>query len=75
VRYYIDRSKINMDVLEQSDTLTRCPYKGTASYFHIRTKHRLIENGAWYYADPIAECSKIRGLICFYNEIIEIIED
>ncbi len=76
IRYYVNRKDINLDVLEPSDTVTCCPYKGFANYFNIKTgSRRLIKDGAWCYADPLPECAKIKGRICFYNEIVDIIED
>ena len=29
-RYYLPKHDVRMDLLEQSDTVTRCPYKGDA---------------------------------------------
>jgi uncharacterized protein (DUF427 family) len=73
VRYYLPTEDIRMDLLERSDSISTCPYKGTASYWRIKgdTSGRDI---AWSYPDPIRECPSIRRLIAFYNERVDCIE-
>ncbi len=62
-----------MAELEPSDTVTRCPYKGTASYHTIK-----LDNGGdgadliWCYQRPLAEVGRIAGLLCFFNERVDI---
>jgi uncharacterized protein (DUF427 family) len=54
--------------LEPSDTVTRCPYKGTAGYYSVNGAKDLI----WYYADPLLEAGRIKGLVCFFNEKVDL---
>ena len=35
-RYYIPKLDVRMDLLESTDTVTHCPYKGDASYWNLR---------------------------------------
>jgi uncharacterized protein (DUF427 family) len=71
-RWYIPREDVLAD-LEPSDTVTRCPYKGTASYHSVK-----LRNGGdgkdlvWYYETPLAEVGRITGLLCFFNEKVDI---
>jgi uncharacterized protein (DUF427 family) len=68
-RWYIPREDVLAD-LEPSDTVTRCPYKGTAAYHSIDA-----DGGAdlvWYYDRPLPEVGRIAGLLCFYNEKVDI---
>jgi uncharacterized protein (DUF427 family) len=64
--YYFPPEDVRRDVLEPSDRHTHCPKKGQASYFTLRVGERVVENGAWYYPNPIAEAPPIRDLIAFY---------
>jgi uncharacterized protein (DUF427 family) len=64
--YYFRPEDVREDVLEPSDRHTRCPKKGQASYYTIRTAERVVEAGAWYYPDPIAHAPPIKDLIAFY---------
>jgi uncharacterized protein (DUF427 family) len=70
-RYYIPRADIRMDLLTPSAKTSRCPYKGTARYFSATAGGRRFEDIAWSYEDPVAECPKIRGLVCFFAENVD----
>jgi len=73
VRYYIPREDVRMDLLEASATVTRCPYKGIASYWSVRVGDKLIKDLVWGYLNPVAESPKIKGLLCFFNERVDAI--
>ncbi len=74
VRYYIPEGDVRMDLMEGSATTSSCPYKGDAVYFSARIGGELFEDVAWSYPEPIAECPKIKGLICFFDERVDDIE-
>ncbi len=67
-RYYIPAEDVRMDLLEPTDSSTRCPYKGTARYWSVRAAGKVFEDVVWSYPDPIPECPKIKGYLCFFNE-------
>ena len=64
--YYFPPADVRADVLEPSERHTRCPKKGEASYYTLRVGDRVVENGAWYYPDPIHGAPAIKDLIAFY---------
>jgi uncharacterized protein (DUF427 family) len=66
-RWYIPREDVVAE-LEPSDTVTGCPYKGTARYFSVNGSKDLI----WYYPETFPEVSRIQGLLCFFNEKVDI---
>ena len=71
-RFYIPHEDVRLDRLVPSDRQTRCPYKGTASYWSARLKDGSIrQDVAWEYRDPIPEIPKIRGLIAFYPDAVD----
>lgn len=74
-RYYIPREDVRLALLEPTSLTTRCPYKGIAAYWSARIGDRVMDNVAWSYADPIPECPKIKGLLCFFNERVDIYLD
>jgi uncharacterized protein (DUF427 family) len=72
VRWYIPREDV-VATLEPTDTVTRCPYKGTAGYYSVKLGDgEVLKDVVWYYAEPIAESAKIAGLVCFFNERVDI---
>jgi uncharacterized protein (DUF427 family) len=72
VRWYLPREDVLAE-LEPSDSSSICPYKGTASYHSVRLGDgRLVEDLVWYYPEPLPEAARIAGLLCFYNEKVEL---
>jgi uncharacterized protein (DUF427 family) len=67
-RYYIPRDDVNMSLLTASDTLTQCPYKGTATYHSLQDAEDVI----WCYEDPIPAARDIAGLLSFFNERVDL---
>ena len=68
VRYYIPQEDVRMDLLTPSATKSRCPYKGPASYWSAKIGDQVFEDLIWGYMEPIPECPKIKGLLCFFHE-------
>jgi uncharacterized protein (DUF427 family) len=72
VRWYMPADDV-VAALEPSDTTTICPYKGFAGYHSVRLPDgRLLEDLVWHYAEPLPEALPIAGLLCFYNERVEL---
>ena len=71
-RYYIPPEDVREDVLSESEKRTRCPYKGTASYYSVEAGGERVEDLVWYYPEPIPEAPKVRGLLCFFNEKVDL---
>jgi uncharacterized protein (DUF427 family) len=68
VRYYIPQEDVRMDLLVRSATKSRCPYKGPADYWSVRMGDQQFDDMVWGYMEPIAECPKIKELLCFFHE-------
>jgi uncharacterized protein (DUF427 family) len=73
-RYYIPQQDVRMELLTRSASSTVCPYKGTASYWSLRVDDRMVEDVAWAYLDPLPDCPRIAGYLCFYPEKVDRIE-
>jgi uncharacterized protein (DUF427 family) len=74
-RYYIPKQDVRMDLLEATDSHTRCPYKGIASYWSVKLDGQTLEDIAWSYPAPIPEIPKIENLLSFYNERVDLYVD
>jgi uncharacterized protein (DUF427 family) len=73
VRWYFPRKDVRDDLLERSDTLTRCPYKGQATHWSARVGAELTPDVAWSYdGDVRPEATGIRGRIAFYDERVDV---
>jgi uncharacterized protein (DUF427 family) len=73
-RYYLPLASADPKYLRPSTLKTKCPYKGEAEYYDvvIAQTGEVIENIIWYYRTPTHESAGIAGLICFYNEKVDI---
>jgi uncharacterized protein (DUF427 family) len=74
-RYYFPKTDVRMDLLEKSELHTACPYKGTASYYHVVVNDRRYDDLAWWYPLATRESEAIAGLISFYNEKVDMYVD
>jgi uncharacterized protein (DUF427 family) len=74
-RYYLPFADVRADLLEASETVTHCPYKGRARYWSVRTGDDHVADAGWSYPDPIPENPKIRDLLCFFNERVDLVVD
>jgi uncharacterized protein (DUF427 family) len=70
-RYYLPISDTRLDLLSPSRYISRCPYKGIASYYHVTVRGKRHENMVWYYPEPVHEAKRIQGLVCFYDEFVD----
>jgi uncharacterized protein (DUF427 family) len=71
-RFYLPRADIAMPLLTLEDRQAESPYLGTAAYYSARAGEALHAGVAWSYQDPIPECPKIAGLICFDDSLVRV---
>ena len=71
-RYYMPQEDVRGEALLKTEKSTQCPYKGVASYYSVDAGDRRVEDLVWYYPDPIPEATKIKGLLCFFNEKVDL---
>ena len=71
-RYYLPAEDVRTDLLEPSETRTRCAYKGEASYWHARVGDRVEDDLVWSYAEPELEAQPVRGRLCFFAERVDV---
>jgi len=67
-RWYFPLDDVRMDLLEPSATETLCAYKGQASHFHALGH----EDVGWTYREPLSDGERVRGLIAFYGERVDL---
>jgi uncharacterized protein (DUF427 family) len=68
VRLYIPREDVNMDLLTPSNTTSRCPWKGKATYFNGPG----VQDVAWTYEEPIDGREDITGHLSFYDAKVDV---
>jgi len=71
-RYYVPLEDVRQELLEASSTKTRCAYKGSASYWHVRVGDAFEDDLVWTYPQPELEAEPVRDLVCFFNERVDL---
>jgi uncharacterized protein (DUF427 family) len=69
---YVPRRSVNAEILAASDHHTVCPFKGEASYHHLKSGDAVAENAVWYYPDPCPLVEPIRDHVAFWGDAITI---
>lgn len=67
--YYFPLDAVKSEFLKSSDTNTFCPWKGTASYYHLTVDDAVNQDAVWYYADPKPAAAKIKGRVAFWRGV------
>ena len=71
-RYYLPKPDVRMDRLVPTDTSTACPYKGWADYWSVEVGDVAHDDIAWSYRTPLPESQAIAGMVCFYDERVDL---
>ena len=67
--HYFPPDSVNRNLFVASGTQSDCPWKGVASYYHIRVGDQVNSDAAWYYPDPKAAASEIKDHIAFWKGV------
>ena len=71
---YVPREDTNMALLERTERITHCPYKGDASYYSIKADGKTLDNAIWTYETPFPAMTEISGHLAFYPDKVKIEE-
>ena len=66
---YFPADALHREHLQPSDTHTVCPWKGTASYFHVAAGGEVNRDAAWYYPEPKPAAAAVRGRVAFWRGV------
>jgi uncharacterized protein (DUF427 family) len=70
-RVYIPSADVRPDLLSRAQRRTTCPYKGEATYWHLRVDDTQVDNAAWSYEAPLPEAIRVQGHVSFDGKGIE----
>lgn len=68
--HYFPPEAVNQAYLRPSNTHTRCPWKGNASYYNLEVDGKTNEDAAWYYPEPKDAAQNIKGYIAFWKGVV-----
>ncbi len=67
--HYFPPNALKGAFVERSDTHTTCPWKGEASYYHVKVNGEVNLDAAWYYPDPKDAAKEIKNYVAFWKGI------
>jgi uncharacterized protein (DUF427 family) len=67
--HYFPPKSLNGDYFLDSEHTSICPWKGTASYFHIVVGDARNDNAAWIYRDPKPAAARIKDHVAFWKGV------
>jgi uncharacterized protein (DUF427 family) len=70
-RYYLPREDVRAELVP-SPTVTHCAYKGQASYWSAVLGGGQLADIAWTYTDPLHDATRVRDLVAFFDERIDV---
>ncbi|MBE1282649.1 MAG: DUF427 domain-containing protein [Rhodobacteraceae bacterium] len=62
---YFPRNDIAMAMLDRTNKVTHCPWKGDANYYSIVNMSSVTENAVWTYENPIEDVAQIKDHLAF----------
>ena len=67
--HYFPPDSIKTEGFGPSDTHSTCPWKGVASYYHIKVGARVNADAAWCYPDPKDAAKSIKNYVAFWRGV------
>lgn len=67
--HYFPAESVRWDLLTQTTTRTRCPWKGQATYFSVDDGTRRGTDVAWSYPEPKPAAREIAGHLAFWRGV------
>lgn len=71
---YFPQEDILAELEPAPEHKTFCPFKGTASYSHVKVGKERMENGAWHYPKALSEGQAVDGCFAFMPGVADRIE-
>ena len=68
---YVPRKDVDMALLERTDHITYCAYKGDCAYYSIPAGGERSINAVWTYEEPYAAVAAIKDHVAFYPDRVD----
>lgn len=68
--YYFPPESIKKEYFQESNSTSRCIWKGKANYLSVTVEGKTNQDCAWYYPKPSFLAKKIANHIAFWHGVI-----
>lgn len=66
---YFPMTAVHQEYLQDSETTTRCHWKGEANYYHVVVDGRVNRDAAWTYRTPSDAAKQIANHVAFWHGV------
>lgn len=67
--HYFPPESVKHEFFSESDTHTRCHWKGTASYYDVVVEGETNRDAAWFYPTPSDAAAEIKDYVAFWRGV------
>jgi uncharacterized protein (DUF427 family) len=67
--HYFPPDAVRQEYFNPSETHSTCPWKGKASYYHVRVGDHTNPDAAWYYPEPKEAAGSIQNYVAFWRGV------
>ncbi len=71
-RIYIPEADVRLEIFEENEHHSVCPFKGLADYWTLTASEPPVEDLFWTYRDPFPEVAGLRGYLGVYHEKVRL---
>src|SRR5215472_6014364 len=66
---YFPPGAVKKEFFKPSAKHTVCPWKGTASYYHLEVNGTRNQDAAWFYPEPKPAAKQIKDYVAFWKGV------
>jgi len=66
---YFPAQSVHQEYLKPSTRVTRCPWKGVATYYHVEVNGQRNDDAAWSYPQPSDAANQIKDHVAFWRGV------
>jgi uncharacterized protein (DUF427 family) len=67
--HYFPTDSVNIELFENSNKHSTCPWKGKASYYNIIVDGKTNKNATWFYPEPNEAAKEIKNSVAFWKGV------
>jgi len=67
--HYFPEESLRPEYFTPSRSMTICPWKGKASYYHLTVDGQTNRDAAWQYRHPLPLARKVRNRVAFWHGV------
>ncbi len=67
--HYFPEESLHREYFTPSTSVTICPWKGKASYYHLTVGGQVNHDAAWQYRHPIPLARRVKNRVAFWHGV------